>query len=244
MSINSVTPEKLEADGFAALRAREVTGKLSDRAAAELDSVARTFEELVQDTQMGDGGRYRFRRYSRFKMTRLGEGVLTLEVTDSHSIHQTLEDNPLNGGVTRTFEPLSQTLMESAFLRELITQDAEIVARLDPDFVSHPVAVGVHQVRILAVGEMEGKPAPEGVHRDAERFTFQHFWARRSVAGGEFVAYDQNKTESFRWLQQERLDSVLFLGSTWHSATPIVCQEGAERGYRDIFLVDFDPLEG
>lgn len=214
----------------------------SPEAAAQIGLVERTFEELVQDIQMGDGGRYRFRRYSRFKMTRKERGSLSLEDLRGNSIHQSLEDNPLNGGVTRTFEPLSQVLVESAFLRELIAQDAELVAALDPDFVSRPVAVGVHQVRIVAVGKAEGKPAPEGVHRDAERFTFQHFWARRSVEGGEFVAYNQEKTESFRWLQRERLDSVLFLGTTWHSATPIVCEAGAESGYRDIFLVDFDPM--
>lgn len=241
MSIVSFDPGKLERDGFVALASADVLQGMSERARAQFDFVEGTFDDLVQDTQMGDGGRYRFRRYSRFLLSRSQAGELVLLPLRGHSIHQSVEDNPLNGGVTRTFEPLTEELAESDFLKELLLQDAEIVARLDPELLAGQVAVGVHQVRIVATVQAEGKPAPEGIHRDSERFTFQHFWSREAVKGGEFVAYDQEKTESFRWLQRERLDSVLFFGTTWHSATPITCREGEAKGSRDIFLVDFDP---
>jgi hypothetical protein len=103
--------------------------------------------------------------------------------------------------------------------------------------------VGVHQVRIVARGQSTGLPTPEGIHRDRERFTFQHFMARHNVVGGEFRAYDQQKTLCFAWLQEDCLDTVMFEGTTWHSATPIAARDPHGEGYRDIFLIDFDRYE-
>lgn len=226
--------------GYAPIASDTVKLGLTEEALAQLKFVEQTFENLAQDRQMGDGGCYRFRRYSRFRLVVDQNLPPSLQPLHGSSIHQSIEDNPLNGGVTRTFEPLEPELLSSAFLRELVLQDARVVLDLDAELHTTPVVVGVHQVRIVATVVEAGKPAPEGVHRDAERFTFQHFWDRRSVEGGEFIAYDESKNEVFRWLQTKRLDSVLFRGTTWHSATPIFCRPGFDSGHRDIFLVDFD----
>lgn len=240
MSVMISDCRQVQSLGYAPIASHSVKQGLTEKALAELELVEQTFENLVQDSQMGDGGRYRFRRYSRFRLGIDRGGAPSLQPLDGSSIHQSIEDNPLNGGVTRTFEPLDHGLVKSSFLRELVLQDARVVLELDTELGSASVVVGVHQVRIVATQVEAGKPAPEGVHRDAERFTFQHFWDRRAVEGGEFIAYDANRKEVFRWLQTQRLDSVLFRGSTWHSATPICCRPGFERGHRDIFLVDFD----
>jgi hypothetical protein len=190
---------------------------------------------------MGDGGRYRFRRFSRFTAVRTEHGW-EVAVSEGHSILQSKEDNPLNGGVLRTYEPLESVILECPLLLALIQHDIEIVERLEPELFRLPVAIGVHQVRIAAQGQTPGKPTPEGIHRDAERFTFQHYWDRSGIVGGEFVAYDENKNQVFRWLQTERFDSVLFTGTTWHSATPIRCLDETQEGFRDIFLIDFNPV--
>ena len=52
--------------GYRAFKAEEVLGALSAQAREESTSVADSFERLSQDRQMGDGGRYRYRRFSRF----------------------------------------------------------------------------------------------------------------------------------------------------------------------------------
>ena len=234
--------QELVGQGYTSFQAGDLLESLGPVARAEFGQVESTFEALVQDTQMGDRGRYRFRRFSRFRLTRSEDGKLDWELIPGNSIHQLKRDNPLNGGVTRTFEPLSPELLKSEFLASLLSHDVGVVSSVDPEFVTGSVVMGVHQVRIVATPGEGGKPTPEGVHRDAERYTFQHFWQRRNVEGGEFIAYDQQKRETFRWLQTERLESVLFCGTTWHSATPVSCLSGCDQGHRDIFLVDFDPL--
>lgn len=229
----------LREHGYGALSADEVCGALPSTALLELESLRHSFSELVQDTFMNDGGTYRFRRYSRFRLE-----DMTLSPLAGHSIQQTREENPLNGGLLRTFAPLAESTHAHPLLRALILHDAEVASCCEGSVFEGPVQVGVHQVRIVAVGEQAGMPTPEGVHLDGESFTFQHFMGRDGVSGGEFFAYDQNKAPVFSWLQEACLDSVVFRGTTWHSATPITCNPGVPKGHRDIFLVDFDPLEG
>lgn len=233
--------QNFETEGFAVLEASDIEGRLSADARSEMPQVEESFRHLVRDEQMADGGTYRFRRYSRF-LARMGADGFQFTPLAGHSIYQEVRDNPLNGGVTRTFEPLAQELSDGHFLSSLMSVDAEVVAAHEPELFEKDVVVGVHQVRIVARPDSQGMPTPEGVHRDAERYTFQHFWSRTGADGGVFVAYDAQKKERFRWLQQNRLDSVIFKGTTWHSATPIVCESGAPEGYRDIFLIDFDLL--
>ena len=231
--------QNFDQEGFAVLVASSVEGRLSAEARKEMPQVEASFHHLVRDTQMADGGTYRFRRYGRFLARKSAHGF-DFTPLSGHSIYQEVRDNPLNGGVTRTFEPLSQEINRGHFLHSLMSVDAELLASHEPELFDGDVVVGVHQVRIVARPENQGMPTPEGIHRDAERYTFQHFWSRTQADGGVFVAYDSDKKERFRWLQQNRLDSVLFKGTTWHSATPIVCELGAREGYRDIFLIDFD----
>lgn len=187
------------------------------------------WDDLPQDTFMGDGGCYRFRRYSR-----LGWNNGELVVLAGNSICQSLEDNPLNGGVERAFAALPEAVLQGEFLRNLIELEAEGLGidRL-PGWV-----VGVHCVRIRALSGQLGQPTPEGVHRDAERFTVQHLIARQGVRGGTFSAYDSQRRPRFHWLQLCRWDALVFTGELWHSATPIEALES--EGHRDILLIDFD----
>ena len=115
---------------------------------------------------MGDGGRYRFRRFSRF-LAKVENAEVGLEHLQGSSILQSIEDNPLNGGVERTFEPLEAEISSSLLLRELIAHDIRVIQTVDSRLFGEPVVVGVHQGRIVALPESLGRPTPEGVHRDA-----------------------------------------------------------------------------
>lgn len=189
------------------------------------------YEDLQPDPHMADGGRYRLRRFGRFRLD--GRG---LTPDNDNSIYQELKDNPLNGGVRRFFAPLTPPLWNNPFLRALILQDALAVGL---DWQQQDWLVGVHCVRIVARPGDPGLPTPEGVHRDAERYTVQHLIARQAVRGGVFSAYDQDQRPAFHWLQLQPWDTLFFCGTTWHSATPI---HSDESGHRDILLIDFDPL--
>lgn len=184
-----------------------------------------SWEGLVQDVHMADGGSYRFRRYSRLLWS---DGQL--QPVEGNSIYQELVDNPLNGGVQRTFAPILPEILSNPFLRAVIQQDARALQ------LSGEWQVGVHCVRIQARPTQPGLPTPEGVHRDAEAYTVQHLIARRQVRGGVFTGYDEEKRPVFHWLQLQRWDTLYFQGKLWHSATPI---ETSEAGYRDILLIDF-----
>jgi hypothetical protein len=240
--MNAPVRESLNRLGLAALDGTTIQKELGREALKGLSSLSDSFSQLVQDSQMGDGGKYRFRRYSRFLAERRYPGDrISFSLIAGNAIHQLKRDNPLNGGVTRTYSPLAKETLASPLLKGLMDHDARVLLELDPDFFAGPVTTGVHQVRIVARSEARGLPTPEGIHRDAEAYTFQHFWSKNGVQGGEFRGYDRNKVENFRWLQETPLDSVVFLGTTWHSATPISCKPGLDVGYRDIFLIDFDP---
>ena len=193
------------------------------------DQLLASWEGLVQDQHMADGGTYRFRRFSRL-LWRDG----SLRQLAGNSIFQELVDNPLNGGVQRTFAPILPEILANPFLHSVILQDAHYLG------LRGCWQVGIHCVRILARPARPGLPTPEGVHRDAETYTVQHLIARRQVRGGVFTGYDESKQPVFHWLQLQRWDSLYFQGKLWHSATPI---ESDCDGYRDILLIDFVPSQ-
>lgn len=193
------------------------------------EQLVASWDALVQDQHMADGGCYRFRRYSRLCWR---DG--TLGPLSGNSIYQELVDNPLNGGVQRTFAPLLPEVLDNPFLQAVILEDARALG-LRGDW-----QVGVHCVRILARPARPGLPTPEGVHRDAETYTVQHLIARKHVRGGVFTGYDEARQPVFHWLQLRRWDTLYFQGKLWHSATPI---ESETDGYRDILLIDFVPLQ-
>lgn len=228
---------ELAACGYAALTSQALD--VEPELASALAELLRAWDGLPEDRFMGDGGRYRTRRYSRFRLDRHTGDLTEIEGT---SIYQTREDNPLNGGVVRTFEPLEPSTAANPFLRRLVWFDftALPVGPERPRFW----AVGVHQVRITARPGAEGRPTPEGIHIDGEEFTVQHLFRRENVAGGIFRAYDRERRPVFEWLQTEPLDSVFFSGATLHDATPVVSADGTNAGRRDILLIDFDPIPG
>lgn len=215
---------------------RELVG---EKALSQLPEVLDSFAELTKDQHMGDGGSYRYRAYSRFSLVLDGDR-LELVPLDGNSIFQSTEDNSVNGGVLRTFAPLSPSVSAGPLLQAMVEQDFLHAQRYDRELCAQEVVVGVHQVRIVTTSGEMGLPAPEGIHRDRERFTFQHFMSRHNIVGGEFRVHDEAKEVLFSWLQEDCLDTVVFEGSTWHSATPISVAGSPGPGYRDIFLIDFD----
>ncbi len=228
-------------EGFFALPSEQTMESMPlSFAAPAWDDFKASYKRLVQDRFMGDGGRYRYRRYSRFRLEPGGAEIDWRALPDS-SIYQERADNPLNGGVTRTFVPLEAEVIANPFFRALLESDLLRARGWLPELFTAPVHLGVHQVRIRVVAGEEGRPTPEGVHRDAERLTVQHLVGREGITGGEFRVHDRTEAVAFSWLQLQPMDSIAFLGTTWHSATPIQCRDGEVEGYRDILLVDFDP---
>jgi hypothetical protein len=242
MEIVQQTYQVVKERGFGRFSASTYQQLLGEQAVAQVPAVLASFAELPADPHMGDGGEYRYRAYNRYSVELHGPGPLRIEPLPGHSIYQEVEDNAVNGGVLRTFAPLAAEVGEGPLVYALIDNAVAHAYNCDPNILTGAVVAGVHQVRIVARPGQPGLPTPEGIHRDREPFTFQHFMARANVDGGEFQAYDEEKELVFSCLQQECLDTVMFRGTTWHGATPISCRDPGREGYRDILLVDLERL--
>ncbi len=198
----------------------------------------RDWEHLEPDPYMADGGKYRLRRYGRYRLSATS-GHLT-HIPDV-SFYQSIEINPLNGGEHRHFAPLAADTIENPFLRELIQFDfAQLTSK---KYIEDDWLIGVHQIRILATTGVQGNPTPEGIHRDDENYTAQHLLARHNIGGGINHFYGSGPEPTRRpqavWKQESYFDSIYFDRSQWHSVSPITSGNRDGDGYRDVILIDF-----
>ena len=222
--------------GFSLLPAEELLFSADLQKAKDL--FLTDWENLALDEHMQDGGTYRYRRYGKYS---LNANTKNLCYLGSSSYYQSEEMNPLNGGTVRKFEPLLIDTVDNTFLRSLILFD---FSQLPIEQKQHQNwNVGIHQIRILAKPDEVGHPAPEGIHKDGEMFTVQHLIRRENVVGGENTIYDNDKNPLHTWVQQKPFDSYYFEDeAVYHSVSEIHSKDETNVGYRDILLIDFDPL--
>ena len=200
------------------------------------------WDTLKLDLHMADSGSYRLRRYGVFE---INQASMKLTYQSNSTFYQSLETNPLNGGINRNFSELLKSTIENHFLHALM--------RLD--FKSLPSSItcknilwriGVHQIKITSYPGCPGNPTPEGIHRDDEAFTVQHLIHRHNISFGENLFYGESKIPSLnakiRLLQKDFFDSYYFDQSVWHSVSPVESLDGINEGYRDVLLLDFSPI--
>ncbi len=199
---------------------------------------SRDWEQLEVDPYMADGGTYRSRRYGLFRLSAT-TGQLT-PIPDA-SFYQSIDINPLNGGVRRQFAPLTADTVNNPFLHELLRFDIDQMASENSPGVDW--LIGVHQIRINAMSGVTGHPTPEGIHRDDETYTAQHLMARNNIDGGINSFYgcgaEPTKCPQAVLMQKSYFDSYYFDRSIWHSVSPIGVDNHNSEGYRDVLLVDF-----
>src|SRR6266850_4042341 len=97
--------ETVGRDGFAFVRAPEMHSLLETAGLRDWGSFAASWDDLGVDAYMADGGRYRRRRFAAFRASSAGI------VRKPHQPHyQSRDYNPLNGGVQRWFEPVTDAI--------------------------------------------------------------------------------------------------------------------------------------
>ncbi|MCE7734140.1 MAG: 2OG-Fe dioxygenase family protein [Candidatus Heimdallarchaeota archaeon] len=198
------------------------------------------WNHLIVDEHMNDGGKYRLRRYGRYS---LNSETMDLNYQGEVEYFQTKGLNPLNGGEVRQFAPITKESVENQFLQELILFDYNQLP-IKPDLTTTKWNVGVHQIRILAEPGKQGQPAPEGIHKDGEMYTVQHLIDRNNIEGGQNAAYDNNKNLIATWMQSKKFDSYYFEDDAiYHSVSEITSKDESCMGYRDVLLIDFDPIK-
>ena len=236
--IELLTPvaDTIRRAGFAFVEAPEMGVLLEMAGLSDWQSFAASWDDLGVDTYMADGGRYRRRRFAAFRVTPDG---ITRKPHQPH--YQSRDYNPLNGGLERWFEPVTEAAGRHPALTAILHTSHALFDRMTQAELRPPAwHVEIHQFRIEArVGE-EGRPTPEGMHRDGVDWVLVLMVRRENVASGETTIYDLVKRPLGSFTLTTPLDSALVDDSrVYHGVTPVVPLDPATPAYRDVLVVTF-----
>ncbi|MFI0480770.1 2OG-Fe dioxygenase family protein [Actinomadura sp. 9N215] len=194
---------------------------------------ADNWDDLTLDTHMGDGGVYRYRRYGRF-----GYDADTEELTriSHHSYFQEADVNPLNGGVVRHFDPLTDAFDKDPLLEPLVRTLGEIISAAEG---VRRWYVELHPVRIVTGNGQLGKPTPQGVHRDGVTYVATLVTRRTNITGGKSSVYTDDR-ECQQSLTLQPGDFMTFDDRRMlHHVTPVEPIDEGAPASRDVLIVDF-----
>jgi hypothetical protein len=225
----------IAARGFAFLPAAEMDGLLKQ--AGSLSDFARfaaSWDDLALDTYMKDGGRYRRRRHAVFSVGR--EGAIERQPHQPH--YQTVEYNPLHGGIARWFEPIAPDIGAGAAMQTILA----FCARLFGDLAKEKTdwRVEVHQFRIEARLEEQGQPTPEGMHRDGVDYVLVLLIHRQNIVSGTTTIHGLEKDLLGSFTLTTPLDAALVDDArVFHGVTPVAPLDPDAPAYRDVLVVTF-----
>lgn len=205
---------------------------------ADWQALQAAYADLPLDVYMPPGSNYRFRRFGRFSLD-LARGRLS--TLADRAFLQSPEVNRLNGGILRAFAPLTPALRANRALRQLIDFHAAALRLVNPEMTVWKVYV--HLIRIAGCADRSGKPTPEGLHQDGHHFVAQVLVARENVTGAESRVLDPKGRLILATTLQAPLDSLLVNDRTvFHEVTELHCLNAATLAWRDMLLIDFNPL--
>jgi hypothetical protein len=219
-------------DGYAFVHAAEMrelltaTGALSDWSA-----FAASWNGLELDHYMADGGRYRRRRHAVYAASSAGTIV-----RGPHQPHyQSRDYNALNGGIARWFAPIDEAIGSGSTMSTILACSRAVFESLSRRRDWH---VEVHQFRIAARPGEEGRPTPEGVHRDGVDYVLVMLVERHNIASGTTTVHEVGGRELGAFTLTAPLDAALLDDSrVAHGVTPITPVDPCEPSYRDVLVV-------
>lgn len=224
----------IEESGFCFAPADRMRAWLESGSAEALDDWAifeASWNDMPLDQYMADGGRYRRRRYATLSAV---NDDLRLEPHQPH--YQSLEYNALNGGVARQYEPIPESVVQGHTMRGILQFCQRLFNRLLPEAAWH---IECHQFRIEA-GSEQGKPTPEGVHRDGVDFVFVMMVKRVNVSSGTTTMHDMEQRTLDSFTLTKPLDAALVNDRRcMHGVTPVEQIDPAIPAYRDVLVVTF-----
>src|SRR5262245_10477631 len=228
--------DNVRTEGFAWVGADAMRALLPAEALRDWASFATSWNDLGVDTYMADGGRYRRRRFSAFAVT------ATRILRKPHQPHYQSQDyNPLNGGIERWFQPITDAIADHATLQAILRLCFNLFDELTP-VSSRPDAwhVECHQFRIEARDGEQGQPTPEGLHRDGVDWVLVMLVTRENIAEGVTSIHDAAKSLVGRFTLTSPLDSAFVDDSrVYHGVTAVVPIDPQRPAYRDVLVVTF-----
>lgn len=224
----------VEAGGFAFVEGAAMRdlllpfGTLDDWAA-----FAASWERLELDTYMADGGRYRRRRHATFTAT--GK-VLARQAHQPH--FQTVDYNPLNGGIARWFEPIEDAVAAGPSMTAVLGFCNSLFHDLAP--ATKEWRIEVHQFRIEARHGAEGRPTPEGLHRDGVDYVLVLLVDRKNIASGVTGIHSLEGKPLGQFTLTDALDSAIVDDHrVAHGVTAVEPIDPALPAHRDVLVVTF-----
>ncbi|KZS62145.1 2OG-Fe dioxygenase family protein [Mycobacterium ostraviense] len=193
---------------------------------------ARHWDDLAQDPYAAELGVRRLRRYGHYLWRDRAWRLLP-----NGAFAQPDNSNPLYVGKNRDFEPLTDAFAQDPLLHALMRLLGRVATGLDDAAEWH---VKVHPFRVQAVADGDGRPAPEGPHRDGVTLVSSLMVRRRNTVGGQSSVCDL----SGRPLLTTTLDEpgTLLLGDdrrTLHDVSPIRPIDHSELAQRDVLVITF-----
>jgi hypothetical protein len=239
--MSTVTPatngellDAIERDGFAFVHGSAMRELIASHGSlSDWDSFAASWNRLELDRYMADGGRYRRRRHAAFAARR--DAI----VRQPHQPHyQTLDYNPLHGGIERWFEPIEPAIGDGPTLGAVLGCCRALFGSLAPQVGEWHVEV--HQFRIEARAGEEGRPTPEGLHRDGVDYVLVLLVSRRNIASGvtSIHALDGRTLGDFT-LTDPFDAAVVDDARVAHGVTPVEPIDPSQPAYRDVLVVTF-----
>lgn len=226
-------PVTLRTDGFEFVDGARMRELLGGEPHDWVDFAA-SWDDLHLDGYMADGGKYRRRRHALF-LAPAGGAVQRRP----HGPHwQGLDYNPLNGGVERWFEPVTDAIGGSQSLTTIIAWCRELFDSLAPEV--RDWAIEVHQFRIEARAGEAAQPTPEGVHRDGVDFVMVLLVRRTNIASGTTTIHELDGRLLGSFTLTAPFDAALVDDARCaHGVTAVEPVDPTQPAFRDVLVVTF-----
>ena len=236
MSVTDIA-DSLARDDFLFVDSAAAIEMLSDIAATPVgdDPVfLDSWNRLEQDQYMADGGRYRKRRHATYSITGAGQRAVKMPYQPHY---QTVDYNPLNGGVARYFAPILEDLHQSVTLAALLEFGNQVFSQISGN---NQWNIELHQFRIEARDGRLGRPTPEGVHRDGVDFVIVVMVKRVNIDSGATTIYDLDNRLVGEFTLLQAFDMALVNDrKLYHGVTPITQIDPEQEAFRDVLVITF-----
>lgn len=201
---------------------------------ADWPQFAASWQRLLPDDYMADGGRYRRRRHAVFHAD--ANAGITRLADQAH--YQSLNYNALNGGVARNFEPIETAIAETETLRAVLHFCLKVFGALAPAVTSWQIEI--HQFRIEAQAGVMGLPTPEGSHRDGVDYALVLLVRRENIISGTTTIHTPDGQALGSFTLTEPGDAMLLDDArVFHGVTPVEPAKPEQAACRDVLVVTF-----
>lgn len=231
--------ETIARTGFAFVPAAEMRPLLDPGAAlSDWDAFAASWNDLQLDTYLPDGHRYRRRRHATLSV-HAADAVARVEPHRPH--YQSLDYNPLVGGIERWFEPILPEIVAGPTMQQILGFGCRLFDTLRGTLrPGTGWLIECHQFRIEARRDAPGRPTPEGVHRDGVDYVLVMMVRRTNIESGTTTVHDLDGRLLGSFTLTEAFDAALVDDSrVKHGVTPVVALDPERPAFRDVLVVTF-----